>query len=90
MVNGELSLNGIIEVERFIIPFRFLRSSLTKEELLYLAEAGKFIQVEVEGNEKFEYIMFHPFLRTLRRVFYDVTELFEQRNQYFADIDAKS
>ena len=43
MVNGDLSMNGVIEIERFMTPFRYIRSQLSFDEMIELARVGKFV-----------------------------------------------
>lgn len=64
ITSGELTFNSIIEIERFMTALRFINSTLTQDEIWFLANESGCGSIEEEddsnGDEKvkIKYISF--------------------------------
>ncbi len=95
IVNGELNFNGQVDLTRFMVPLKYMSSSLTKDEIWFLAQSCKLGTIEEEDDEvtgekvKTRYVTFQPFLRALRRSMPEVNDMFAERSKFLAEAHAK-
>lgn len=76
MANNELSFAGSIELQRFMTALKYLNSSLTSDEIWFLASKSQCGNIETEEEKKVKYISFQTFIRSLRRALQETNELF--------------
>lgn len=58
MVNAELTFNGVISLNRFMLALKYLNSSLLQDDIWYLAEKSRCGSIEEEGEVKTKCIAF--------------------------------
>jgi len=94
MAMHEMSLEGQLEFSRFMVPFRYARSPLTKDEIWHLVEISKQCTIEIEEDQakrkkKIMHVSFYHFLRALRKSVDEVTDLFVYRSQYLQELEGR-
>ena len=77
MANKELTFTGNISLSRFMTAVKYIGSSLSSDDIWFVAHKSHCGSVEEEDGQKANCIQFQLFVRSLRKALPEVVEMFE-------------